>query len=64
MNLPLDDAVAATSATLLDPQFAPADVRVSTDTRSTDAGDTFLALHGERFDGHDFVAEAVARGAR
>ncbi len=63
MNLPLDDAVAATSATLLDPQFAPARVRVSTDTRSTDAGDTFLALHGERFDGHDFVADAVARGA-
>ena len=64
MNLPLDDAVAATAATLLDPQFAPAQVRVSTDTRTIGEGDTFVALHGERFDGHDFVAEAVGRGAR
>ena len=64
MNLPLDDAVAATSATLLDPHLAPAEVRVSTDTRCAGPGDTFLALHGERYDGHDFVAEAVRRGAR
>ena len=26
-------------------------------------GDTFLALHGERFDGHDYVRQAVADGA-
>jgi len=37
--------------------------RVSTDTRSVADGDLFVALKGERFDGHDFVGEALARGA-
>ncbi|MEX1257034.1 MAG: UDP-N-acetylmuramoyl-tripeptide--D-alanyl-D-alanine ligase [Gemmatimonadota bacterium] len=37
---------------------------VSTDTRSVSTGQLFVALTGERFDGHDFVGEAVARGAR
>ena len=38
-------------------------VRVVTDTRSLRPGDLFVALRGERFDGHAFVAEALARGA-
>ena len=37
--------------------------RVTTDTRSLQAGDLFVALRGERFDGHDFVAGAFERGA-
>ena len=37
--------------------------RVSTDTRSLGAGDLYVALKGERFDGHDFVAAALAQGA-
>ncbi len=37
--------------------------RVVTDTRALAAGDVFVALQGERFDGHDFVAAAVAAGA-
>ena len=36
---------------------------VSTDTRALVAGDLFVALKGERFDAHDFLAEARARGA-
>ena len=28
------------------------------------AGDLFVAIRGDRFDGHDFVAAALARGAR
>ena len=36
---------------------------VSTDTRSIAPGSLFIALKGERFDGHAFVAEAIARGA-
>jgi UDP-N-acetylmuramoyl-tripeptide--D-alanyl-D-alanine ligase len=36
---------------------------ISTDTRDIRAGDCFVALVGERFDAHDFLAEAVARGA-
>jgi UDP-N-acetylmuramoyl-tripeptide--D-alanyl-D-alanine ligase len=37
--------------------------RVTTDTRALEAGDLFVALKGERFDGHDFVMDALARGA-
>src|SRR5208282_3952692 len=37
--------------------------RVSTDSRSLKAGDLFVALRGERFDGHDYVAQAFAAGA-
>lgn len=36
---------------------------LSTDTRSLQPGDLYVALRGERFDGHDFLAEAAARGA-
>jgi len=44
----------------------PADVmfdRVTTDSRTTQAGDLFWALKGEQHDGHDFVADAIGRGA-
>jgi UDP-N-acetylmuramoyl-tripeptide--D-alanyl-D-alanine ligase len=36
---------------------------VWTDTRALTAGALFVALRGERFDGHEFVAEAFRRGA-
>jgi UDP-N-acetylmuramoyl-tripeptide--D-alanyl-D-alanine ligase len=36
---------------------------VSTDSRQLQEGQLYVALLGERFDGHDFVADAVARGA-
>ena len=35
---------------------------VSTDTRTLRRGEIFLALRGDRLDGHDFVAEAVSAG--
>ena len=37
--------------------------RVTTDTRGLVPGDLFVALKGERFDGHDFVAQAPRSGA-
>lgn len=63
MRLPLELAVAATSARLVDAGTAPSTLRICTDTRELKAGDTFLALRGERYDGHDFAEEAVQRGA-
>lgn len=36
---------------------------VSIDSRSLRPGDLFVALSGERFDGHDFVEAALAAGA-
>ena len=37
--------------------------RVVTDSRAVQPGDLFVALKGERFDAHDFVADVLARGA-
>jgi UDP-N-acetylmuramoyl-tripeptide--D-alanyl-D-alanine ligase len=37
--------------------------RIATDTRTVAAGDCFVALRGEKFDAHDFLADAVAKGA-
>ena len=37
--------------------------RVQSDTRALEPGALFVALAGERFDGHDFVADAVRQGA-
>ena len=44
-----------------DPQAAIA--RWSIDSRTIAPGDLFVAIQGERFDGHDFVAAALAAGA-
>jgi len=38
-------------------------MRVTTDSRAIAPGDLFVALAGERFDGHDYVDAALAAGA-
>lgn len=35
---------------------------VSTDSRTARKGDVFIALRGEKFDGHNFVKDVLARG--
>ncbi|MDB4914226.1 MAG: UDP-N-acetylmuramoylalanyl-D-glutamyl-2,6-diaminopimelate/D-alanyl-D-alanyl ligase [Gemmatimonadetes bacterium] len=37
--------------------------RISTDTRHIASGSCFVALKGESFDAHDFLADAVGKGA-
>jgi len=37
---------------------------VSTDSRTVQAGELFVPLRGERFDGHDFIAPFAAAGGR
>ena len=37
--------------------------KICTDSRALQQGDIFLALKGERFDGHSFIEQAVAGGA-
>lgn len=39
-------------------------LRVQTDSREIRSGDLFLALKGEKFDGHEFVRKACKLGAR
>lgn len=37
---------------------------ISTDSRTTREGNLFVALRGDNFDGHDYVSDALGRGAR
>ena len=56
----------AQAAIVLGGELRGSDVRflnVCTDSRTLQSGDLFVALRGERYDGHDFVAKAAAAGA-
>jgi UDP-N-acetylmuramoyl-tripeptide--D-alanyl-D-alanine ligase len=48
---------------LLDGSSTRPIARLCTDSRQVETGDLFVALAGERFDGHAFLAEAARRGA-
>lgn len=54
------DAAAATKGRATRPFAAEG---VSIDSRTVAKGDLFVALKGPSFDGHDFVADALAKGA-
>lgn len=44
-------------------EIAAAEItEVSTDSRKVGAGTLFVALKGERFDGHDFIREVLDKG--
>ena len=59
----LDQAQALLPASTRVGDGAVAVLRVHSDTRTLRAGDLFVALKGERFDGHDLLAQAKAQGA-
>ncbi|WP_412478990.1 UDP-N-acetylmuramoyl-tripeptide--D-alanyl-D-alanine ligase [Azonexus sp. IMCC34839] len=61
MNWLLSQVAAAVSGRMLGEDLALSGV--STDTRAIAAGQLFVALKGERFDAHDFLAQAFASGA-
>ncbi len=68
MNLTLAEAAIGAAAVLEAPASVPnAGALVasgySIDSRTVAAGELFFAVHGERLDGHDFVAVAIQRGA-
>ena len=59
----LGDAAGALAGARVVGDGATAIARVHSDTRTLGPGDLFVALRGERFDAHDFLAEAKAKGA-
>ncbi len=63
MMMTLADAHALLPGSTLVGDGATAIARVHSDTRSLQPGDLFAALKGERFDAHDFLAQAKAAGA-
>ena len=53
-------------AQLVQGQLAGADIQiqsVSTDSRNISQGDLFIALKGPNFDGHQFAADVISKGA-
>ncbi len=36
---------------------------IVTDSREVEQGSLFVAINGERFDGHDFISQAISKGA-
>lgn len=61
MNMTLEQI-----AQVLDGQWTGANVTVTsvdTDSRRAQAGQLFVALPGEKFDGHDFLPQVAAQGA-
>lgn len=59
----LSFAIAACAGELIQGSPASRFQRVNTDSRAAQTGDLFVALPGERFDGHDFVGEVASKGA-
>lgn len=55
------DIVAATGGNVIGPETGEVD-GISTDSRSVAPGELFVPLRGERFDGHGFTAEVIAKG--
>ncbi len=61
MKMNVSDIAAATDA-----KWTGQDIElnaVSIDTRSLNPGDLYIAIKGERFDGHDFIDAAIQAGA-
>src|SRR6266852_275717 len=55
------ESIAASLGTKLDPLARMAGVSI--DSRTIRGGELFIAIHGPRHNGHDFVAAALDRGA-
>jgi UDP-N-acetylmuramoyl-tripeptide--D-alanyl-D-alanine ligase len=67
-NFDLNGLSARLGGTLIDSRGKPLSstekvLGINTDSRSAALGEVFLALKGERFDGHNFVAQAFKQGA-
>jgi len=60
--LPIEDVRQAVRGRWVAPASSATVLRVTTDSRDTQAGDLFVALRGPRFDGHAFLSAAAAGG--
>ncbi len=64
MLLSTRDILEATSGRLLKGDASCRFTGVSTDTRNLKRGDLFIAIKGPNFDGHEFISEAMKKGAK
>ena len=59
----LEDVLKATSGTLISGAQENTFYGISTDSRQVFKRNLFIALKGEKFDGHDFIRKAIEQGA-
>lgn len=59
----IDFILQSTGGVLSQHGSSPIFARLNTDSRSVHAGELFVAIRGDAFDGHDFLAAATASGA-
>jgi len=59
----LEDVLKSTSGILISGAAENIFYGISTDSRQVFKGNLFIALKGEKFDGHDFIPKAIEHGA-
>lgn len=61
--LTLEDFFRLDGSVLFNPEKIKTVTKVTIDSRNVPVGSLFVAIKGEKFDGHDFVNEALKKGA-
>ena len=64
MDFSLEEFIKYTNAKILKPSVTKDTFSVSTDTRKITSFDVYLPIIGEKFNGHDFIPQAIEYGAR
>ena len=59
----LVDVLGATAENLTEQALTQTTIGITTDSRSLKPGEVFLGLRGEKFNGHEFVSQALEQGA-
>lgn len=59
----ISEILNATGGKLVNGEKEKSVVGVSLDSRTVKPDELFIALSGERYDGHDFIQEALRKGA-
>ena len=59
----IDEIITATKAKVLKKTLIGDRFSISTDTRTIKSGELYLPLKGEKFDGEDFIQNALTNGA-
>lgn len=63
LSLKCSEIIKATGGTLISGKAYTEFRNISTDSRKISAGDLFIPIIGEKFDGHDFVSSSLESGA-
>lgn len=63
LKITLEDLSAMEGAAVYNKEMFKSVTKVSIDSRNIPSGSIFFAIKGQKFDGHDFVKEALRKGA-